>query len=120
MKKIVQKYALWLSMLAILFGALPIAVTASTAAPYWAKANGATLYQTHDEGILRSIPPVECFQVTGSDANWLYVTTFASGGFRQTAGKSAGGVCAIYNRLSAGGPPARRSFAEFPARRMAF
>ena len=85
MKKIVQKYALWLSMLAILFGALPIAVTASTAAPYWAKANGATLYQTHDEGILRSIPKVECFQVTGSDANWLYVTTFASGGFRQSA-----------------------------------
>lgn len=85
MRKTIQKCLLYLSMLALLLGALPLKATASQTVPYWAKANGTILYQTFDEGILRSLPSVECFQVRGSDANWLYVTTFASGGFRQSA-----------------------------------
>lgn len=85
MRKNIQKCFLCLLMLALLPGALPLSAMASPVSPYWARAKGTTLYQTSDEGILRSLPSVECFQITGEDSNWLYVTTSASGGFHQNA-----------------------------------
>ncbi len=47
---------------------------------YWAKANGAVLYDRYREGIYLYIDPAECFLVTKESAEWLDVIYMCQGG----------------------------------------
>lgn len=76
-----------------------LSVAGAQGSRYWARSQGSILYESPGNGIKRSMPAVEAFQVVGEQGDWLAVETIASGQMRIKGWVEKKGVYSIEGGL---------------------